>query len=44
MLLFLICLFLVATAIGGYVAVSVAGALFAADEDRHQLTRAHPRI
>jgi hypothetical protein len=43
MILFLICLFLVATAIGGYVAVSVAGALLSGDEDRHQLT-AHPRI
>jgi hypothetical protein len=34
MILFLACLFVVATAIGSYVAVSVAGAIFGAEREQ----------
>jgi hypothetical protein len=35
MLLFLVCLFVVATAIGSYVAVAVAGAMLGGDREQH---------
>jgi hypothetical protein len=43
MVLLLVCLFVVATAIGSYVALAVAGTLFGGDREQHAARSPHVR-
>jgi hypothetical protein len=44
MVLLLVCLFVVATAIGSYVAFAVAGTIFGGDREQHAVSSPHARV